>query len=220
MRPAKAVMHALGACLLAGVALAAGSASVGKWKSGTNYTLVDKTVAVSAPAGKVAVTEVFWYGCGHCYALDPTLEGWDSTKPDFIAFSRVPVVWGPVHQQHARLYYTLQALGRHDLHAKVFDAIHRDGNLLVARTDEAARALHLAFFKDRGVTEKDFAAAYDSEAVADQVKAARELTETLPVASVPLLMVDDKYTTSVGQAGGERELLQLLGDLAAHEKDR
>jgi thiol:disulfide interchange protein DsbA len=213
-------MHALGACLLAGIALAAGSAGVGKWQAGTNYTPVDKTIAVSAPEGKVAVAEVFWYGCGHCFALDPALEGWDSTKPDFIAFSRVPVVWGPVHQQHARLYYTLQALGRHDLHAKVFDAIHRGGNLLAARTDEAARAVHLAFFKDHGVPEDDFAAAYDSDAVGDRVKAARELTDTLPVASVPLLMVNGKYTTSVGQAGGERELLQLLGDLAAHEKER
>ena len=76
------------------------------------------------------MNEVFWYGCGHCYALDPTLENWRETKAKYIDFQRIPVIWGPPHRQHAKLFYTLQALGRGDLHAKVFDAIHRDGNML------------------------------------------------------------------------------------------
>ncbi len=89
---------------------------------------------------KVEVSEVFWYGCGHCYALDPALENWKKTKPAYIEFVRIPVIWSPIHVQHARLYYTLQVLGRDDLHPKVFDAIHRDGKQLSAATDEEARA--------------------------------------------------------------------------------
>lgn len=221
MRSAQAMVCALGACLLAASPLTlADSASIGRWQAGTNYTRVASPLPDAAAREKVEVDEVFWYGCGHCFALDPTLESWNASKPGFIEFRRVPVVWGPVHLQHARIYYTLEALGRHDLHAKVFDAIHRDGKLLAARTDEEARALHLAFFKDRGVTEKDFTAAYDSEAVTAKLRAARDLTEKLPVASVPLLVVNGRYATSVGQAGGERELLELLTDLAAHEKSR
>ena len=66
---------------------------------------------------------------------------------------RIPVIWGR-HPQHARLYYTMLALGRGDLHSSVFDAIHMEGNLLAAETDEQARALHLAFLMDHGVTER------------------------------------------------------------------
>ena len=54
-------------------------------------------------------------------------------KPAYVDFVRIPVIWGPVHRQHAKLFYTLQALGRGDLHTKVFDTIHRQDNLLAAR---------------------------------------------------------------------------------------
>ena len=87
----------------------------------------------ASPAGKVEVNEVFWYGCGHCYALDPALESWKAEKPAYVEFVRVPVIWGPMHRQHAKLYYTLQALRRPDLHSKVFDAIHQQGLQLAAR---------------------------------------------------------------------------------------
>ena len=61
------------------------------------------------------------------------LESWKPSKPDYIEFVRVPVMWGPVHQQHAKLFYTLQALNRPDLHTKVFDAIHQGRNMLGRR---------------------------------------------------------------------------------------
>ena len=123
-----------------------------EWESGTTTPC---SAARRRPASRRARSksaEVFWYGCGHCYALDPTLETWKKKKAAYIEFVRVPVIWGPPHVQHARLYYTLQALGRGDLHPKVFDAIHRDGVMLAADSDEQARALQLAFLKQHGVT--------------------------------------------------------------------
>ena len=109
-------------------------------------------------------------------------------KPAFIEFVRMPVIWGPPHVQHARLYYTLQALRRGDLHSKVFDAIHQDGDMLAARTsDEQARALQLAFLKQHGVTEQQFNAAYDSmPSRCNNVKRAETLTGRYEVGSVPV----------------------------------
>ena len=86
---------------------------------------------------------------------------------------------------------------RTDLHIGVFDAIHRDGNILAAQTDDEARALHLAFLRQHGVTEKDFNAAYDSKSVADNLQRAEQATANYAVASVPLLIVNGKYSTSV-----------------------
>ncbi len=196
------------------------AASLEKWQAGTHYTLVEKPQPPTAAKGKVEVDEVFWYGCGHCYKLDPTLETWNQGKAAYVEFVRVPVVWGPVHRQHAKLFYVLQALGRTDLHTTVFDAIHRDGNMLAAYTDEEARAIQRTFLQQHGVTAKAFDDAYDSMPVASSLARAEQLTKAYDVASVPLIIVNGKYLTSVSQAGSAEQLITLINDLAASEKRR
>jgi len=210
----------LATTMVASIALAADAAAIGKWQAGTNYTLLEKPQPPQVARGKVQVNEVFWYGCGHCYALDPALEEWNAGKPGYIEFVRTPVMWGPMHRQHARIFYTLQALNRTDLHAEVFRAIHQKNNILAAQNQEQARALHLAFFKEHGVTEQAFNEAYDSAAVAGGLEQAQKVTVGFSVGSVPLVIVQGKYTTGVSQAGSEKELLKLIDDLAKSEKRR
>ena len=190
------------------------------WESGVNYQVLGRPQTTPVPKGKIEVAEVFWYGCGHCYALDPTLESWKQKKPAYIEFVRIPVIWGPTHMQHARLYSTMLALHRADLHAKIFDTIHKEGNMLAAETDEQARALHLAFFRKFGITEANFNAAYDSAEVLQNLRRAESLTGRYEVASVPTIIVNGTYSTSVSQAGDETRLLALINDLAAREKGR
>jgi thiol:disulfide interchange protein DsbA len=197
----------------------AAATSLSQWQEGTNYTVLPNPQAPGVQ-GKVVVSEIFWYGCGHCYALDPLLESWKAKKPEYVDFVRIPVIWGPVHRQHAKLYYTLLALGRGDLHSSVFDAIHMTGNPLAASTDEQARAMHFAFLKDHGITEKAFNDAYDSPQVAANVQRAEELTKTYLVGAVPTMIVNGKYSTGVSQAGGSGALLTLVNDLAASERQR
>lgn len=199
---------------------AAPASSLAQWKAGTNYQLLATPQPTSSAAGKVEVSEVFWYGCGHCYALDPTLEEWKAEKPAYIDFVRIPVIWGPSHRQHAKLYYTLQALHRPDLHSKVFDAIHQQGMQLTSRDEVRAREEQLAFLVSQGVSEKDFNAAYDSMTVATNLMRAEDLTKKYAIANVPVLIVNGKYSTSVGEAGGTPQLLSLINDLAASEKKR
>jgi thiol:disulfide interchange protein DsbA len=199
---------------------AAPAPSMSEWKAGVNYTVLGYPAPPSLPKGKVEVNEVFWYGCSHCYNLDPYLENWKKEKPAFVEFVRIPVIWGPTHRQHAKLFYTLQKLGRPDLHPKVFEAIHLGHQVLAAETDEQARALQLAFFKEQGINEAQFSAAYDSPEVAKNVELAEELTARYEVASVPTMIVQGSYSTSVTQAGGEKQLLLLINDLAAREQRR
>jgi thiol:disulfide interchange protein DsbA len=191
-----------------------------QWQPGLNYTVLAYPVPSTLPKGKVEVNEVFWYGCSHCFALDPVLESWKASKPAYVEFIRIPVIWGPSHRQHARLFYTLQKLGRGDLHPKVFAAIHQGGKTLMASTDQEARAMHLAFLKENGVSEQQFNDAYDSPEVAKQVDLAQKLTGRFEVASVPTMIVAGSYSTSVSQAGGENQLLDLINDLAAREQRR
>ncbi len=191
-----------------------------KWSSGTNYMLLEEPQPTRVEKGKVEVVEFFWYGCGHCYALDPSLEVWKASKAPYVEFVRIPVVWGPQHRQHAKLYYTMLELKKPELHSKIFDAIHKLGKPLAAASDAEARAQHLAFFKDQGVTEADFNRAYDSMPVAASVTRADDLSQRYAVASVPLIFVNGRYQTAVGMAGSTEELLSLINDLAASEKGR
>jgi thiol:disulfide interchange protein DsbA len=111
-------------------------------------------------------------------------------------------------------------LNRPDLHSKVFDAIHKEHNLLAAQSDAEARTLHLAFFKAQGISEQDFNAAYDSKAVADNLQRAQDTTYRYGVSSVPLMIVNGKFTTDVTMAGDPGKLVTLVDDLAASEKKR
>jgi thiol:disulfide interchange protein DsbA len=196
------------------------ASALSQWQEGTNYKRAPAPQPTTVAAGKVEVTEVFWYGCGHCHALDPALESWKTEKPAYVEFVRVPVIWGPVQRQHAKLYYTLQALHRPELHAKVFDAIHQQGKALSARDELEARGLQSAFLLEQGVTQKEFDSAYDSMTVASNMLRAEEYTKKFAVASVPLMIVNGKYITSVSEAGTEPKLLALINDLAASEKAR
>ena len=48
--------------------------------------------------GKIEVIEFFWYGCPHCYAMEPTVNAWLKTAPKDVVFKRVPAypsdAWG------------------------------------------------------------------------------------------------------------------------------
>jgi thiol:disulfide interchange protein DsbA len=201
-------------------AAAPAAAPAATWSVGTNYNVLARPQPVDAPAGKVAVVEFFWYGCPHCAALDPLLETWKTKKPEYIEFSRTHVVWGPLHAEHAKLYYVLQALGRMDLHPKVFEAIHRENNLLAAPDETQARALQQAFLEKNGVSKKDFNAAYDSMSVRTNVQRALEETQRFAIDNVPTLVINGTYVTNVSMAGGPAQLLELVEYLAARENHR
>jgi protein dithiol oxidoreductase (disulfide-forming) len=191
-----------------------------KWEAGANYQKLASPQATQVPKGKVEVAEFFWYGCGHCYALDPALESWKAGKADYIEFVRVPVMWGPQHRQHGKLYYTVLALGKPELHPKIFDAIHKQGKQLAGSSDEIAREVQREFLKEHGVTAAEFDTAFDSVGVAASVARAEDLTYRYEVSSVPLIFVNGKYQTGVSQAGTAEKLLSLIDDLAASERGR
>ena len=67
---------------------------------------------------------------------------------------------------------------------------------------------------------EDFNKAWDSFTVSTGLQRAEQLTERYKVQGVPVIVLNGKYTTDVGMAGGPGQLLQLINDLAASEKQR
>jgi thiol:disulfide interchange protein DsbA len=189
----------------------------GKWQPGVNYTLLMPAQPTSVGPGQVEVVEMFWLACPHCYALEPFMQGWLKTKPPYVKFVRVPVMWQPMHRSHAHFYYTLDALGRQDLVAKAFDTIAQQHNLMVGDSDEESFKLQQKFATDNGVKADDFAKAYNSFTVNSNLQRADELTQRYHVEGVPFVVVNGKYTTVVGKAGSEAKLIDLISDLSASE---
>lgn len=192
----------------------------GKWKAGTNYQPIVPGQPTNVAPGKVEVLEVFWYGCPHCYALEPYLKSWEKNKPDYVQFVRAPVMWGPVHRAHAKLFYTIEALGRPDLHQKVFETIHQKRNMLAANDEASTIALQIEFAKENGIDEKTFRQAFDSFTVNSNLQRAEDLTKRYRIEGVPLIVVNGKYQTDVSKAGGTSQLISLINDLTANERPR
>jgi thiol:disulfide interchange protein DsbA len=193
----------------------------GKWQAGVNYDPVVPAQPTSVAPGKVEVVEVFWLACPHCFALEPRVRSWLKSKPAYIEFVRVPVIWQQMHRQHARLYYTLEALNRDDLVAKAFDTIHQDLENhvppLIGQSDDETLRLQQQFATQNGISADDFAKAYNSFSVSSNLQRAEEMTQRYHVQGVPFFVVNGKYSTDVAKAGSEAKLIDLINDLAASE---
>jgi protein dithiol oxidoreductase (disulfide-forming) len=191
------------------------------WQEGVNYTRLVPAQPTSVPAGQVEVLEFFWYACPHCYAIDPLVDSWKKTKPAYISFSRVHVMWNEGHRALARLYYTLDSMGKLDqLQGEVFKEIHVNGNPLVASDPNNAaesERIQTAFVTKHGISESDFKKAYHSFGVETALQRADELVQRYRIDGVPTFVVNGKYVADVRSADGQDRLLSLVSDLAAQE---
>jgi len=180
---------------------------------GVNYKLLKPPVPTNVAPGKVEVVEVFWYACGHCYLLEPKIEAWERKgKPANVQVVRMPAVWNELLKTHARLFYTIEVLGKPELNAEAFREINVRGNRL--DTPEKIEA----FFTSRGVSKGDFQKTYSGFAVESKLARAVDLNKRYRIASTPTVIVNGRYVTDVGMAGGEEQLFELINTLAAREK--
>jgi thiol:disulfide interchange protein DsbA len=191
------------------------------WQDGVNYTRLVPAQPTDVPAGQIEVLEFFWYACPHCYALEPLVEAWKKTKAGYITFVPVPVTWNPGHRALARLFYTLESLGKlEQLHSDVFKEIQVNNDSLVARdpADEAeTERVQTAFARKEGISDSAFKAAYHSMGVEARLQRADELVQRYRIEGVPTFVVNGKYVADVRSAGSPQQLLTLVGDLAAQE---
>lgn len=182
------------ACSFGLLALTAG-ASPANPQAGVDYRVLDKPQPTES-AGKVEVTEFFWYACPHCFALEPSLEEWVKKQGDKIVFKRVPVVFRDSFIPQQKLYYSLEAMGLLPrLHQKVFNAIHMERQAL--NTDSTI----LDFVVKNGVDKAKFQDVYNSFAVQTKARRAAQLQADYKIDGVPTLAIGGKYLTSPSIVG-------------------
>jgi thiol:disulfide interchange protein DsbA len=133
---------------------------------------------------------------------------------------RSPVAWRARQDAHARLFHALRALGRGDLDERVFAAIHAQENALAAETEEETLRLQAAFAEANGIPPRDFEAAWRSARVDRELERARHLVKACGIDAVPAIVVNGKYVSTAGRAGGKPELMRLVTSLVERELAR
>jgi thiol:disulfide interchange protein DsbA len=130
-------------------------------------------------------------------------------------------MWNDGHRSLARLYYTLESLGKIDaLHGEIFKEIHVKGDPLIAAdpsNSAESERIQTAFVTKFGISEADFKKAYHSMPVDLALQRADELVQRYRVDGVPTFVVNGKFIADVRSADGPERLLTLVGDLAAQE---
>lgn len=180
-------------------------------REGKDYKVFNPPQPTEAGKGKVEVVEFFWYGCPHCFELEPLLVKWRATLPKDVVFRRVPALfpngrWAP----ETKLYYTLEAMGLVEkLHQDVFDAIHIDR---IRMNEESTM---LAWLEKKGVDRKAFADTYASFAIQSKTQRSIQLAQAYQLEGVPALAVNGKYMRASGAAGGYEDMLALTDKLIA-----
>ena len=173
-----------------------------EYELGKDYQLIDNPLPVRQD-GMVEVSEIFWYGCGACYSFESTINNWDANKPDYVKFSKMPVTWSQIHQLHASLYHTIEALklGK-GAHTAVFTTIHKENNFL------ASQKSVVKFLSKLGVEEEKSKQYLNSFAVKQKVSRGIQVSKQLRITSVPMIIVDGKYM--IVSKPSRQEMLEVL----------
>jgi len=175
-----------------------------EYLEGVEYAAIDRPQPVST-GNKIEVREVFMYSCPHCFHFEPTLEKWLKTKPKNVEFLRLPAIFRPTLEPHARTYYALEALrAPAKVHEAIFEAIHVQHRAL---NDEDALA---KFVAEQGVNEQQFRQAFHSFSVDAQIREAQALGTAYGIDSVPSMVVDGKYRTNGSMAGSNDAMLKVV----------
>jgi thiol:disulfide interchange protein DsbA len=179
--------------LMLALLLAAPTLALAQGQARPAYTELRPPLQVEAE-GKIEVIEFFWYGCIHCYNLEPALEPWIKKLPPEAQFRRVPAVFNARWAHDAAIYFTFEALGVLDkMHQPFFSAIHRDR----LRTDDP-KAL-AEWLQKQGLDPKKFTETMNSFGVQSKTKRAAKLTADYKVDGTPSMAVHGRYTVGSGQ---------------------
>jgi protein dithiol oxidoreductase (disulfide-forming) len=199
----------------AGVLFAPLAQAQSPFRSSLTYRTYDpvKPLLLNA-AGKIEVVQFFYYGCPHCFDMEPIIQDWLLTKANDVEFAYMPALrdekWVPL----TKAYYMLEALDAKRLHRPIYDNMHFDGKLL------AEEPVLLDWFVKNGFDKAKVAELYASAAINAKVDEARARTNDYKINATPTITVQGKYAVSSGLVGSHHEALRLVDQFIADVRKR
>lgn len=182
-------------------------------RTGEGYIRIAQPVRTSDP-DKIEVTEVFWYGCSHCFDFEPMMHTWEKQLPDDVVVVRSPAMWNELMVLHAKAFYTAKTLDVLDkVHQPLFDEINLNKNPLRDRD-----AIEKLFLAHTDLDAETFRKTFDSFGVNSQVKQADARARSYGIAGTPELIVNGKYRVTGRAAGSKANMLKVAEELIEKER--
>ena len=175
-------------------------------KPGVNFKTT-KNIIPTESKDKIEVVELFWYGCIHCFNMDPYLDKWADNLPKDVTFKRIPAIPRKDWIESAKAYYALETLGVvNKLHEKLFDAIHKEKSL--KHNDTKALIKWIAV--NGKLDKKDVESAFNSFSMKAKLSRSYKIFKSAGATGVPTMIIDGKYFTSSTMAGGEQNAIDIM----------
>lgn len=207
--------------------LAACAQDNGQFKAGQHYQVLPQAMP-SSDDSKIEVTELFWYGCLHCYNFEPALERWKKDVPEDVTLLKVPAIWQPLMDVHARMFYVAETMGVLDkMHAPIFNAISQQRQVFATRDGRDwapdLKAIE-ALFNQSGTDGAKAAKLMNSFTINSKVKQGIAKQRAYQLTGTPEIVVAGKYRISSslpglkGESNGHELMLQVADFLIEKER--
>jgi len=184
----------------------------------SSYVFAQKYVQISTEkqqeSKSIIIYEFFWYGCPHCYNLEPTMERIEADLDKDTKIVKLPVALRDSWIPHAKLFYALQQMGKIDeVHNLIFEEIHLEDNRL--NTEQQM----VDFLGKHGIDTNKFIEKYNSFGTEARIKKASNLAKKYQINSVPTIIVNGKYLTSGSYVSSYDELYSVINLLIERERN-
>ena len=194
----------------------AARADMTSFTPGVNYLAVTPAQPTDVKPGQIEVIEFYWYGCPHCFALEPYVVAWEKSKPKNVVFKRIPAA-----MKDSEFYVDAQATITADLlgigdkvREPFFDAIHVQNQVELTSDKDAVRS----FFGKFGVKPADFDATWGSFGVQTGLARAQQSAARYDVSGVPTVIINGKWKTGAGYQMEPADQIRCIQFLIAREQ--
>ncbi|MCW8890252.1 MAG: thiol:disulfide interchange protein DsbA/DsbL [Sedimenticola sp.] len=135
------------------------------------------------------LVEFFWFGCPHCYSLEPLAKAFKQNNPDF-EYIMMPAAPNDRWEIEARLFYAMEALGVKETHFDEIFKLYAD-----KRTEKRYPTLDelVSVMSSSGITKESLAENMQSEEVNLQIARTKRLFDQAELTGVPALVINGKY---------------------------
>jgi len=166
-----------------------------------------KEVIPTESKDKIEVVELFWYGCVHCFNMDPYLDKWADNLPKDVTFKRIPAIPRKDWVASAKAYYSLVSIGLlTKVHEELFDAIHKEK---IFKHDNTKALINWIALNGK-LDKKEVEAAFNSFSMKSKLSRSFKIFKAAGATGVPTMIIDGKYFTSSTMAGGEQNAIDII----------
>lgn len=167
---------------------------------GQDYKVLDNPENIGGDV--IVVREFFWYGCPHCYALEPHMQKWSKSRAKDVAFFRTPAAMNEVWEVPARGFYAAQMMGAEEkTHLPLFNTIHKDGKQVDRNPAQLSD-----WYATQGLDKGKYDSLVNSFLVTTKIERSKAGAKRYGLTGVPAVVVQGKYVVQ----GEDEKVTQVV----------